>query len=405
MFERNSLVAGGPPLIDPNSLQADPHPRLAELRAHHPMVLIGENQFLILRADDVLRLLGDPATRQIEGPEYVALNRVPEGITRRFQAGFFMFSNGAAHRRIRGLFATSFAHRPMRALRADIRATADRIVAELPRDGSFDFLEKMAGRVPAEMIATVLGLPVDQHRYFAGLVQVVTHAITPIYPHQHHDEIEDATEALFNFVAHHLELRRVRPGADLLSRLMAEWQSETAIPFDSLVFQIMGLVVAGSDTTRTGLARMVSLLLERPADWDRLRAEPDLVPGAVAEALRFDPPVGSVTLVAAASVRVADTVLPAGSVLTLSVMSALRDPALCADPDRFDLARADHPRPHPAFGLGPHRCLGEVLARIEMEESLSALLADAPGLTLTLAPRMTGLGGLRQITPMRVARA
>ena len=83
-------------------------------------------------------------------------------------------------------------------------------------------------------------------------------------------------------------------------------------------------------------------------------------------------------------------------------MSAMRDPELYADPETFDMRRTDHPRLHLIFGQGPHRCIGEMLARPEMEESLEALLADAPGIEIETAPRMVGFGGIRQVTPMIV---
>ncbi len=86
--------------------------------------------------------------------------------------------------------------------------------------------------------------------------------------------------------------------------------------------------------------------------------------------------------------------------LLASKMSAMRDPALHEDPERFDIRR-DHPRLHPVFGNGPNRCIGEMLVRLEMQEGLAALIA-ASSIELGTSPRMTGFGGIRQITPMQV---
>ena len=94
--------------------------------------------------------------------------------------------------------------------------------------------------------------------------------------------------------------------------------------------------------------------------------------------------------------------VPPKTFLTLSTMSAMRDPDLYDDPDRFDIRRADHPRQHLVFGGGVHRCLGEMLARIEIEEALDALLDAAPRLQVTRAPKMLGVSGIRGITAMRV---
>ena len=161
-------------------------------------------------------------------------------------------------------------------------------------------------------------------------------------------------------------------------------------------------MIGATDTTRAAFAMLVALLLKDRDSWDALRADPGLIPGAVAEGLRYEPSVGSIVRYTIAPVDIGGVILPAGCLLRLSTMSAMRDPALHADPDRFDIRRTDHPRLQTVFGLGPHRCIGEMLARLEMEESLAALLAGAPDMELEIAPRMVGFGGIRQITPMEV---
>lgn len=402
MIEDTTLHQPGCPVIDPRSLQRDTHGRLAALRALHPLVQIGEGQFLVLRADDVLPLLSDPRVRQVSGQEYIALNRVPEGMTARLQAEFFLFSSGEEHRRKRGLFARAFAYREIEARRPAVRTAARRILSELPRDESLDFTTAMASRVPAEAIAAILGLPESDAPHLGALVSEVARAISPLYPRERHTQIEEATEALYFYVERQLQARLIQPKDDVLSLLVNAWRAEPDISAASLIFQIIGVLIAGIDTTRTALARGTAILLERPQDWADLRADPALIPGAVAETLRFDPPVGSVTRIAAEPFEIGGHLVPEGSALRLSLLSALRDPALHHAPDVFDMRRRDNPRLHPVFGHGPHHCLGERLARIELEESLAALLEEAPFAELLLSPRLEGFGGLRRATPMRV---
>lgn len=402
MNEHTLSLVDRPRVIDPTTLNHAPHARLAELRQEAPLVELGPNQYLVLRAEHVLPLFTDPRTRQIEGPEFVALHQIPDGILARFLSDLFLFSNGAAHRAKRGLFARSFAHRIMRDARGQVRAVADGIVASLPRGESFDFVDRMAARVPADVIAAILGLPEADSRYFSRLVYSVARAFTPVYPHDHHHAIENATRELFDYVLEQLRERLAAPRDDLLTVLVADWQAERDIRFDSLVFQIVGLIIGGSDTTRAAFAMLVALLLKRPYDWVALQTDPTLIPGAVSEGMRYDPSVGSIPRVTTAPIAFDGIDLPAGVVLRLSTMSAMRDPALYADPDRFNIRRTDHPRLHMVFGLGPHRCIGDMLARIEMEEGLAAVLDAAPGIELETPPRMLGFGGLRQITPMHV---
>lgn len=402
MNEYAQTIAATAPLIQPETLSVAPHDRLRELRQQTPLVQLGPNQFLVLRAAHVASLLTDPRTRQIEGSELVALNQIPDGVTARFITDLFLFANGEIHRKKRGLFARSFAHRTIQDLRGQIRGVADAIVADLPRGESFDFTDRVAARVPADIIAAILGLPEEDAGYFTRLVYDVALAFVPFYPHEQHAKIEQATQELFDYVEKQMRGRMAAPVDDLLSVLVTDWRAEQDMPFDSLVFQVVGLIIAGSDTTRGAFAMLIAQLLQRPADWSALCADHRLIPGAVAEGMRFEPSVASIPRVTTAPVEIEGIEMPPGAVVRLSTMSAMRDPTLHADPDRFDIRRTDHPRRHLVFGLGPHRCIGEMLARIEMEESLAALLDAAPAAELLTAPGMQGFGGLRQITKMTV---
>lgn len=402
MNEQTKISAAHPGIVDPAMLNEAPHARLAELRQETPLVQFGPKQYLVLRAGHVESLLTDPRTRQVEGPEFVALKQIPDGITARFISDLLLFSNDGMHRKRRGLFARSFAHRVMQDMRGPVRAVADAIVASLPRGQSFDFVDCVAARVPAEIIAAILGLPEDDTRHFARLVYDIALAFGPVYPHHGHEKIENATKDLFHYVKGQMRSRMAAPGDDLLSVLVTDWQAEQDISFDSLAFQVVGLIIAGSDTTRAAFAMLVALLLERPSDWAALRCDPSLIPGAVEEGMRYEPSVATIPRLTTAPLELDGVKVPAGVALSLSTMSAMRDPAVFANPDQFDIHRTDHPRLHPVFGLGPHRCIGEMLARIEMQESLAAILDRAPGIELQTPPRMLGFGGIRQITPMMV---
>lgn len=390
------------PLIDPNWLLTDPHARFAELRKRHSVIRINEKSYYALRAADVVPLLRNRQTVQVEGDDFVALHEIPEGAMARFLRDILLFANGEDHRAKRAPFARAFAHKAILASKERIRSVAEAIVDDLPRGESFDFVEHMAGRVPAEMIAAIIGFPVADAAFFAPRIYTMASAIGPIYPLGEHEKVDQAATDVFNYVQTEISHRLFTPRADLLSRLVKDWSHTRGIPFRSLVHQVIALMLGGSDTTRAAFASAVSLLRQRPDDWAALQDDHSLVPGAISESLRFEPSVANVPRFTRSEMKIGETTVPAGVLLQLSTMSAMRDAALYAKPDAFDMRRSDHPRLHLVFGQGPHRCIGEVLARLEMEEGLKALLKKAPGIEIEQAPRMIGFGGIRQITPMIV---
>ena len=397
-----SPIAAEAPLIDPHWLLEDPHARFAELREKHPVIKINDRCYYVLRAEDVMPLLKDDGTVQVEGRDYVAHHQVPEGAMARFLRDVLLFANGQDHRTKRGPFARTFSHQAIRASRDGIEAVARNIVANLPRGESFDFVEHMAGRVPSEMIASIIGLPISEASYFAPRIYDMAKAVAPIYPIDNHARIETAAGEVFTYVKEHMLARMTAPNDDLLSKLVADWVHNQEMEFDCLVNQVLAMMLGGSDTTRAAFAMTVSLLRQRPQDWAALHADPALVPEAISESMRFEPSVSNVPRFTVSEMQIGGTRVPAGVLLQLSTMSAMRDPKLYSEPDVFNMRRTDHPRLHLVFGHGAHRCIGEMLARLEMEESLKALLAAAPDIEIETAPRMLGFGGIRQITPMIV---
>jgi cytochrome P450 len=112
--------------------------------------------------------------------------------------------------------------------------------------------------------------------------------------------------------------------------------------------------------------------------------------------MRFEPVIGSLARVAINDFELAGYVIPKGDIVAPALITALRDPAVYVDPDRFDIGRSDHRRLHPVFGAGPHRCLGEALAYAELEEAVSILAERSPNLELVgLQPGLRGLGAVR----------
>ncbi len=397
--QTSAALPEGVVFVPHEDLAADPHGWFARVRPNAPSLSPDGDRFYVLRSHDVTALLSDPRVVQIPGERYAQISKVPPGVLHEFLKTFMLMSNAPEHGQRRGPVARTFSHPAMRAERAKIRAVADRIIGDMPRGEPFDFVDRIASRIPAEMIAEILGLPQSDADWFRTRVYSMSRCFSAPYAVDKHDEIEAATVDLLNYVGAALDDRRATPRDDLLSALASDAQE---LGSRDMTFQVMGLILGGSDTTRAGIAMLVTLLLQNPDAWAEVKANPDLIPAAVAEALRIEPPIASLPRIGMQPIEVGGVTLPPGKLMLMSTMSAMRDPGLYPDPDRFDLHRTGGPRAHMVFGGGVHRCLGEMLARIEMEETLAALIATAPDIELVEPAKLAGYGGIRRISAMTV---
>jgi cytochrome P450 len=164
--------------------------------------------------------------------------------------------------------------------------------------------------------------------------------------------------------------RRRAPADDLISAIVSPGEGGALHPQDAMQF-VMLLLVAGNETTTNLIGNATNALLDHPEQLARVAADPALVPDAIEEALRFDPPVQLVFRLATADTEIAGVRIPKGAVVVTLIASANRDERRFADGDRFDIAR--RPKGHVAFGFGKHFCLGASLARLEARVALEAL--------------------------------
>jgi cytochrome P450 family 103 len=216
-------------------------------------------------------------------------------------------------------------------------------------------------------------------------------------------ESELACQQLRDYVEKTLEDRRRAPRDDFLSDFLAKADAAGELSPLEIIFQIVQLIVGGTDTTRVAIVVQLALLLQHREQWDAVCRDPSLIPGAVAEAMRFEPSVASFVRVTKEDIEVGGAVIPAGQFVILSTISGARDKEAYERPDVFDIRRTDQLRLLPAFGAGAHRCIGEALARVELEESLAALAVRIPHLQLDQAPVIQGHGGIRRVDTMRLS--
>ncbi|MBM0108559.1 cytochrome P450 [Steroidobacter sp. S1-65] len=384
------------------SLDRDPHEIFRKHRPMTPLLKREDGVYIAIRAADVEALITDPRTRQLE-TQLARARGVVDGPLLQFMANTLLLSNGVQHRQRRAPLAKAFAFDLMTELRPRVRSIAEQLIDQHYRRGAMDFISDFANWLPARVICAILGVPESDIPDFTRRVYSLARALSSSFSQEDVPELQRVSGELISYVHDLLEDRRLRPREDFLTSYATALDgSETLSNVEALV-QIVTLLLAGSDTTRGALAIQTSLLLEHREQWNAVCKDSTLIPGAVLECLRYEPSVASFARVTVDDIALDGVMLPRGHIVSLSTLSALRDPSVYADPDKFDIRRTDHPRRHLVFGGGVHRCLGETLAKIELQEALAALSERLPNLELDGGPAIVhGSGGIRSVRDLRV---
>ena len=394
-----------PTTVTIGELEENPHRVFRQHRSLTPVIKRDDGAYIAIRAADVEKLATDPRTRQME-TELVASRGVNEGPLFDFVKHSLLMSNGTEHRRRRAPLARTFAVKLIAELRPQIRAIAEELLDDCVARGGMHLVADYCGLIPARVIGTMLGLSAADIPEFTRHAYSLARVFTAAFSRAMVPEIENSARQLMRYVDELLDDRSRYPRNDFLTSYLGTiGEPEGLSPVDAIT-QIVALIVGGSDTTRTAMAIQISLLLQHREQWQALCGNPALIPGAVLESLRYEPSVGSFPRFTLEDLDIDGWVVPRSRILIMSTLSAMRDPALYADPDKFDIARADIARRHPVFGAGAHRCLGEALAKAELEEGLAALAARLPDLELAgEPPAVYGSGGIRSIQDMRVSKS
>ena len=197
------------------------------------------------------------------------------------------------------------------------------------------------------------------------------------------DEIMTALGELYGYFGALIEIKRAQPADDLMSGLIAARDEDDRLSEHELTVMCCTLLIGGHETTANQINLSLLLLLDHPGQVARLRADPELIPGAVEELLRCTrlgglPPARVTT----EDVQLGGVTIPAGEQVMPLYSTANRDPSVFTDPDRFDVTR--DAASHLAFGAGVHHCLGAQLARVELQEAFRGLIGRLPGLRLAV---------------------
>ena len=290
----------------------------------------------------------------------------------------FVGMDNPDHDRYRRMFTREFSVRRMLALEPAITSIAHGLIDEMVKAGPpQDLVAMLAVKFPSLVMSELFGSPYEDHRFIIECA-VARHGLT-----QTPGEADRKARELAAYVRRLIDHKEANPTDDMVSRVIAEHVIPGHLTRDE--FAEIGAMIlrAGHDTT-TNMIGMGSLFILRdPAMAQRLREHPERLRGAVEEFLRFVSPVQfSPRRVARVDVEVGGVLIRQGEGLFLSLASGNRDESVFADPNRIDIER--DAAAHLTFGFGIHQCLGQVLARIELQVVFAALLARLPELRLAV---------------------
>ncbi|GAA3141503.1 cytochrome P450 [Nonomuraea roseoviolacea] len=343
----------------------------------HVRLPSGDTAQLVTRYDDVRALLTDPRFRR-GGQDAARIATTQDGGL--FARNTMTITQGEGHRRWRRLLSPSFTIRRMEAWRPRVQAMCDELVDDLLAAGSpADLSVRLGLPLPVRVICALVGAPAEDQDRFAHWSRVML-----TLTRHTQEEVQQAYEEFDAYVSALVDARRAEPGDDLLSELTQISDSEDGrLSHEELIATVRALLLAGHETTSNMIAIMVAMLLAEPERYQAVIDDPGLVPGTVEEVLRLDSTLSVVGFprVAGEDLDIAGVKVAAGSTLIPCRPAANRDPRKFADPERFDPHR-DNANQHLTFGAGPHYCLGQPLARLELQVVLGTLVRRLPGLRL-----------------------
>lgn len=372
-------------LLAPASFDGgQPHDQFAWLRENAPVHWHPEPDgpgFWAVTPFQLVRSIGrEPGTFSSE-PTIMIRDPDPGAVTQLGDHKMMLMMDPPMHTEYRKLISREFTQGPAHAMTPWIEDFARDIVDAVIEQGECDFVADIAGEMPSYVIARLMGLPLDDGRRLYDLTEIL-HTAPETLPAGAQDQ---AAAKMFEYGMEVIRDKRAHPTDDLASRLLhAEVDGKRLDDEDFLLF-FMLLIDAGGDTTRNLVGSGMLALLEHPQQYARLRSDPDqYLPSAREELLRWVSPVVHMRRTALKDTVIGDQPIAAGDKVVMYYGAANRDPEQFERADTFDISR--RPNRHIAFGNGTHICLGQHVARVEIDALLREVIRRMPELELAAEP-------------------
>jgi cytochrome P450 len=360
----------------------DPYPQLTALReqaAVHWSDAI--NSWVVTRYEDVHRLSRDRSLLGSVGTLDAAAclsGRPSPVVQRRCLDRAMSRRDGEDHMRLRRLVAKVFTPKALSRWRDRADVIVEELLIEAAEKDTIDVMSEFALPLPVRMISEMLGMPAADHGQLREWSHILTRALDPALSPAEDDAATVAGQAMHAYIGEVVADKRKDPGDDILSALIAAEEAGDRLMTEEIQGNVMVLYIAGHETTANLIGNGLTNLFRFPDQMDLLRADPGLDANAVEEMFRYDGPAQFTRRVNPEPLHIGDVTIPAGSLLTLALGSANRDPRKWGPTaDVIDVARPGA-NEHVGLGGGAHYCLGNALARLEVRAALPKLLRRFP---------------------------
>jgi cytochrome P450 len=366
---------------------SNPYAMYRELREQDP-VQRGMGMWILTRHADVFSVMTDRSFSSAQIPAEAKaradkLGETDTALIDRLGLKAIVFTDNPDHARLRALVNRPFGPRLGEARRPFMEEVVNRHLDAIIGRGPVDFVAAVADPVPLAIMADFMGLPEEARPAIKDWTHRIRFLLEPgLMTREIFRDVRSVLEQYMALFRNVIRKRGDNPGDDLLGQLLTARAGNESLTEEEVIFAGIMTFVAGHETTKCLLGNGLLALLRHPREFQRLREDPALLPGAVNEMFRFDSPLQQTKRKATRDFVVGGKTIAADDQVLLCIGAANRDPERFPDPDRFDIGRS--PNPHLGLGYGMHQCLGGLLAKTEAQVVFQALLQRTTDIRLAV---------------------
>ncbi len=350
----------------------DPYPTYATLRTRDPVHWSTlSSAWVVSRYQDIDVILRDHRRFSSDFENRTQLSQRQGQINPAVDKSL-LFLDPPEHTRLRSLVSKAFTPRTIETLEPRVREIMSELLDQIANPESYDLMQAIADPLPVIVIAELIGVPPKDRAQFKTWSDQRARILEPTITPREREIAAEAGRALEAYYLGIINERRADPRDDLISALAAVEEEGDKLTEEDMVMLLRLLLIAGNETTTNLIGNGMLALMRHPDQLQLLRRQPELIPSAIEELLRYDSPVQTDVRTVMEDMELGGKQLRKGDGMLLLLGSANRDPEVYSDPDRLDLTRNE--ASHIAFGRGIHYCLGTPLARLEGRVAFEMLL-------------------------------